>query len=107
MALTRTQRRIVGEIEELLRIGGYDWRVVEESYEPDARRAQLERIKLGGVKGLEQMKRDKITIHGPKNEVPISFEFKTADSMALAFSVPRGRAAPPTRCAAICHPNQL
>jgi len=28
MPLTRAQRRIVGEIEELLRIGSYDWRVV-------------------------------------------------------------------------------
>jgi hypothetical protein len=45
-AVTRAQGRIVGEIEELLRIGSYDWRVVEELYEPDARLEQLKRIKL-------------------------------------------------------------
>jgi hypothetical protein len=50
MALTRAERRIVGEIEELLRIGGYDWRVVEELYELAARRPQLERIKLGFIR---------------------------------------------------------
>jgi hypothetical protein len=51
MALTRAERRIVGEVEELLRIGGYDWRVVEELYEdPDERIAQLERIKLGFIR---------------------------------------------------------
>lgn len=37
------------------------------------------------------MKRDKITIHGPKNDGTYIVEFKTADSVALAFSVPRGR----------------
>ena len=47
MALTRAERRIVGEVEELLRIGSYDWRVVEELYEdPRERLAQLKRIKL-------------------------------------------------------------
>lgn len=46
MALTRTQQRIVHEIEEILRIGGYDWRVVEKLYEPDARLQQLKRIRL-------------------------------------------------------------
>src|SRR5262249_19278490 len=50
MALTRAQQRIVGEIEELLRIGGYDWRVVEELYEPDARLEQLKRIKLDFIR---------------------------------------------------------
>lgn len=45
MAVTRAQGRIVGEIEELLRIGSYDWRVVEELYAPDARLEQLKRIK--------------------------------------------------------------
>src|SRR5215831_19905522 len=50
MALTRTQRRIVGEIEELLRIGGYDWRLIEELYEPAARLGQLQRIKLDFIR---------------------------------------------------------
>jgi hypothetical protein len=50
MALTRAQRRIVGEIEELLRLGSYDWRVVEELYEPDARLGQLKRIKLDFIR---------------------------------------------------------
>jgi hypothetical protein len=50
MAPTRAQRRIVGEIEEVLRIGGYDWHVVEELYEPDARLGQLERIKLDFIR---------------------------------------------------------
>jgi hypothetical protein len=50
MALTRAQQRIVGEIEELLRIGGYDWRVVEELYETDARLEQLKRIKLDFIR---------------------------------------------------------
>jgi hypothetical protein len=51
MALTRAQRRIVGEIEEVLRIGGYDWRVVEELYEdPDERLAQLKRVKLDFIR---------------------------------------------------------
>ena len=50
MAVTRAQGRIVGEIEELLRIGSYDWRVVEELYEPDARLEQLKRIKLDFIR---------------------------------------------------------
>lgn len=50
MALTRAQRRVANEIEEVLRIGGYDWRVVEELYEPDARLAQLQRIKEGFIR---------------------------------------------------------
>ena len=33
MALTKTQRRTVEEIENILRVGGDDWRVVEELYE--------------------------------------------------------------------------
>jgi hypothetical protein len=45
MPLTRAQRRLVHEIEEVLRLGSYDWRVVEELYEPDARLQQLKRIK--------------------------------------------------------------
>jgi len=50
MTLTRAERRIVGEIEELLRIGSYDWRVIEELYEPDARLEQLKRIKLDFIR---------------------------------------------------------
>jgi hypothetical protein len=50
MALTRAERRIVGEIEALVRIGGYDWRVVEEVYEPEVRRPQLGRIKLDFIR---------------------------------------------------------
>src|SRR5215472_7752319 len=50
MALTRAERRIVGEIEELLRIGSYDWRAIEELYEPDARLEQLKRIKLDFIR---------------------------------------------------------
>jgi hypothetical protein len=50
MSLTRAQRRIVGEIEEILRIGGYNWRIVEELYEPDARLEQLKRIKLDFIR---------------------------------------------------------
>jgi hypothetical protein len=50
MAVTRAQGRIVGGIEELLRIGSYDWRVVEELYEPDARLEQLKRIKLDFIR---------------------------------------------------------
>jgi hypothetical protein len=42
------------------------------------------------VKGLAQVKQDKITIHGPKNDGTYIVEFKTADGVALAFSVPRG-----------------
>jgi hypothetical protein len=45
MPLTKAQQRLVGEIEEILRVGSYDWRVVEELYEPAARLSQLERIK--------------------------------------------------------------
>jgi hypothetical protein len=45
MPLTRAQRRMVDEIEGVLRIGSYDWRQVEELYEPDARLSQLQRIK--------------------------------------------------------------
>jgi hypothetical protein len=36
------------------------------------------------------MKQDKITIHGPKTDGTYIVEFKTADGVALAFSVPRG-----------------
>jgi hypothetical protein len=50
MALTKAQKRTVDEIEELLRIGGHDWRVVEELYEPDARLEQLKRIKLDFIR---------------------------------------------------------
>ena len=42
------------------------------------------------VKGLAQVKQDKITIHGPKNDGAYIVEFKTADGVALAFSVPKG-----------------
>jgi hypothetical protein len=51
MALTRAQRRIVGDIEAVLRIGSYDWRLVEDHYdEPAERRAQLNRIKLDFIR---------------------------------------------------------
>jgi hypothetical protein len=50
MALTQNQRRIVGEIEGLLRIGSYDWRVVEDLYEPEARLQQLKRMKLDFIR---------------------------------------------------------
>lgn len=50
MALTKAQRRVAGEIEGVLRIGGYDWRQVEAIYEPDARLAQLKRIKLDFIR---------------------------------------------------------
>jgi hypothetical protein len=51
MALTRAERRIVGEIEALLKIGAYDWRAVEELYEDrDERLAQLKRIKLDFIR---------------------------------------------------------
>jgi hypothetical protein len=50
MALTKAQRRIIGEIEEVLRIGGYDWRVVEELYQPATRLGQLQRIKLDFIR---------------------------------------------------------
>jgi hypothetical protein len=36
------------------------------------------------------MRQDKITIHGPKNDGAYMVEFKTADGVALAISVPRG-----------------
>ena len=36
------------------------------------------------------MKQDKITIHGPKTDGTYIIEFKTADGVALAFSVPKG-----------------
>jgi|SRR5262245_13539489 len=36
------------------------------------------------------MKQDKITIHGPKIDGTYIVEFKTADGVALAFSVPKG-----------------
>jgi hypothetical protein len=38
------------------------------------------------------VQRDKITIHGPKNDGTYIVEFKTADGVALAFSVPKGGA---------------
>jgi hypothetical protein len=50
MALTKAEQRIVGEIEDILRIGGYDWRIVEELYEPAARAPQLQRIKLDFIR---------------------------------------------------------
>ena len=37
------------------------------------------------------MKQDKITIHGPKIDGTYIVEFKTADGVALAFSVPKVR----------------
>src|SRR6266498_1253365 len=46
--------------------------------------------KKAAVKGLAQVKQDKITIRGPKNDGTYVVEFKTADGVALAFSVPRG-----------------
>ncbi len=46
MSLTKAQRRVVGEIEDLLRISNSDWRAVEERHVPEARLGQLERIKL-------------------------------------------------------------
>jgi hypothetical protein len=36
------------------------------------------------------LKQDKITIHGPKTDGTYIVEFKTADGVALAFSVPKG-----------------
>ena len=36
------------------------------------------------------MKQDKITIHGPKTDGTYIVEFKTAEGVALAFSVPKG-----------------
>jgi hypothetical protein len=45
MALTKAQTRLCDEIEDVLRIGGYDWRNIEEMYEPAARLHQLQRIK--------------------------------------------------------------
>jgi len=36
------------------------------------------------------MKQDKITIHGPKTDGTYIVEFKTADGVGLAFSVPKG-----------------
>ena len=36
------------------------------------------------------MKQDKITIYGPKTDGTYIVEFKTADGVALAFSVPKG-----------------
>jgi hypothetical protein len=36
------------------------------------------------------LKQDKITIHGPKSDGTYIVEFKTADGVGLAFSVPRG-----------------
>ncbi|RWB79140.1 MAG: hypothetical protein EOQ50_04865 [Mesorhizobium sp.] len=50
MTLTRAQKRIVGDIEEILRIGGYDRWAVEETYEPDARRSQLDRMKMDMIR---------------------------------------------------------
>ena len=44
------------------------------------------------------MKQDKITIHGPKTDGTYIVEFKTADGVALAFSVPKGGGASKTRC---------
>jgi hypothetical protein len=40
--------------------------------------------------GRLRMKQDKITINGPKNDGTYIVEFKTADGVALAFSVPKG-----------------
>jgi hypothetical protein len=37
-----------------------------------------------------RMKQDKITIHGPKTDGTYIVEFKTAEGVALAFSVPKG-----------------
>ena len=48
------------------------------------------RKKKAPVKGLAQVKQDKITIHGPKNDGTYIVEFKTADGVALAFSVSKG-----------------
>jgi hypothetical protein len=42
------------------------------------------------VEGLPHMKQDRITIHGPKNDGTYIVEFKKANGVALAFSVPRG-----------------
>ena len=50
MALTKAQRRVVDEIEEILRLGSYDWRVVEALYEAGARLQQLKRIKLDFIR---------------------------------------------------------
>ena len=36
------------------------------------------------------MKQDKITIHGPKTDGTYFVEFKTADGVTLAFSLPKG-----------------
>jgi hypothetical protein len=36
------------------------------------------------------MKQDKITIHGPKGDGTYIVEFKKANGVALAFSIPRG-----------------
>jgi hypothetical protein len=36
------------------------------------------------------LKQDKITIYGPKTDGTYIVEFKTADGVALAFSVPKG-----------------
>jgi hypothetical protein len=49
------------------------------------------------------MEQDKITIHGPKTDGTFIVEFKTADGVALAFSVPKGAGLPSwstskTRC---------
>jgi hypothetical protein len=49
VALTKAQRRLVHEIQEILRFGSYDWRVIEE-YEPEARNQQLLRIKLDFIR---------------------------------------------------------
>jgi hypothetical protein len=36
------------------------------------------------------VKQDKITIHGPQTDGTYIVEFKTADGVALAFSMPEG-----------------
>src|SRR5215471_6121747 len=45
------------------------------------------------------MKENKITIHGPKTDGTYIVEFKTADGLGLAFSVPKG--------GRDCHPGVL
>jgi hypothetical protein len=52
--------------------------------------------KKAAVKGLAQVKQDKITIHGPKNDGTYIVEFKTADGAWRSRSQCRGEARLPS-----------
>lgn len=77
MPLTKAQRRLVGEIEEVLRIGSYDWRVVEKLYEPDARLEQLKRIKQDFIRA--KVIGDHVFVDELLTVIIVSYFFPVAD----------------------------